>query len=777
MNPTISIKLVRTLCSAIVLCLAAAGNTKANDIVKFETVFDTDYVTAGTGGMRGNGNGTIVLSGINGPVRKAYLYWQGPTNSSSPTANASVTVNGTTVIGVNIGFSNDNCWGFNNSQAYRADVTSLVQSTGNGTYTLTNFVKAGGVDINGVSLIVFFDDGNEANDRDIVIFNGNDSNIDNPFDAPGWNVTLAGIVYASGTARLQMHVSDGQAFLDDAVKVNNTVLLPTGAIFQGTLGPSTQNGSLWDIRNIDVTSLLTPGPNTLSMTTGVNNDCLSLVVAIIDLPAGAAPCNPGAVIRVEPITSFPSCGPAAKLSPIWGQFGRKAILRSDSGETLELECVQSGINYYALYFTAANGTRLRAGLCPFEAGCNSAYFIHSGDLNNNGQPDCFARTFWRSRDYNKNDVPNPWTSEASESPARLDHAISIVDVANKHLTKKGYKYHYAVGPPVVNGCVLNPNPRPEGQFVGVRIIDPPLGPETEAFFDMVALVLGQNPPGEPMSEFSVSFGDLNADGVNDQTDLALFQSAFGSCANDPRYNPDVDLDEDDCITFADFQVWIQLFDPPTPSVDITAPTVTAPANLDVECSPGLNPGVATAVDNVDGIIPTIGLRSDGRALTDPFPAGTTIITWVAIDEAGNSAFATQEVRISDTQAPTILNASVDQPVLWPPNHSLRDVTVSYTASDNCCLTSTSISVTSNEPLNGLGDGDTEPDWVIVDDHHVKLRAERSGKGSGRIYTITITAVDCNGHTSTKDLEVKVPNSQGQALRARPKAAKAKARAA
>ena len=773
MNPIISKDLLRILCLAIVLCVSMAGDAKANDIVKLETVFDTDYVSAGTGGMRGTGNGTMFLSGINGPVSKAYLYWQGPTNSSSPTANASVTVNGIAITGVNIGFSNDNCWGFNNSQAYRADVTSLVQSTGNGTYTLTNFVKAGGVDVNGASLIVFFDDGDETNDRDIVIFNGNDSNINNSFDAPGWNVTLAGIVYASGTARMQMHVSDGQTFPDDAVKINNTVVLPTGGIFQGTLGPSTQNGSLWDIRNIDVTSFLTPGPNTLSMTTGVNSDCLSLVVAIIDLPAGAAPCNPGQVVRVEQITSFPACGPAAKLSPIWGSFGRKAILRSDSGESLELECVQSGVNYYALYFTPANGNRVRAGVCPFGSGCNSAYFIHSGDLNNNGQPDCFARTFWRSRDYNTNDVPNPWTGELSESPALLDHAISIVDVANKHLTKKGYKYRYAVGPPVLNACVLNPNPRPEGQFVGVKLIDPPLGAETEAFFDMVALVLGQNPPDGPMSEFPASLGDLNADGVNDQADLALFQNAFGSCANDPRYNPDADMDEDDCITIADFQVWIQLFDPPTPSVDITAPVVTAPANIDSECSPGLNPGVATAVDNVDGVIPVIGLRSDGRALTDPFRAGTTIITWVAIDEAGNAGFATQEVKVTDTQAPTISNASVNQSVLWPANHTLRDVTVSYTASDNCCLTSTSLTVSSNEPLNGLGDGDTEPDWVIVDDHHVKLRAERSGKGRGRIYTITITAVDCNGHTATKVLEVEVPNNQGQALRVRPKTSRVK----
>ena len=42
-------------------------------------------------------------------------------------------------------------------------------------------------------------------------------------------------------------------------------------------------------------------------------------------------------------------------------------------------------------------------------------------------------------------------------------------------------------------------------------------------------------------------------------------------------------------------------------------------------------------------------------------------------------------------------------------------------------TVTLISVTSDEPDNGLGDGDTPDDIVIVDDFHFLLRAERSRK--------------------------------------------------
>ncbi len=39
---------------------------------------------------------------------------------------------------------------------------------------------------------VFFNDGNAANNRDVVIFDGNDSNFASAFDPAGWNATLSG---------------------------------------------------------------------------------------------------------------------------------------------------------------------------------------------------------------------------------------------------------------------------------------------------------------------------------------------------------------------------------------------------------------------------------------------------------------------------------------------------------------------------------------------------------------------------------------------------------
>jgi hypothetical protein len=88
-----------------------------------------------------------------------------------------------------------------------------------------------------------------------------------------------------------------------------------------------------------------------------------------------------------------------------------------------------------------------------------------------------------------------------------------------------------------------------------------------------------------------------------------------------------------------------------------------------------------------------------------------------------------------------------------------DVTVDYTVTHPCPGTCV-LAVSSNEPINGTGDGNTSPDWQIVDDHHVQLRAERAGNGSGRIYTVNITCTnDTNKLSSTKTLAVLVAHDQ------------------
>jgi hypothetical protein len=241
--------------------------------------------------MRGTGTGSISVSGVTGQVTHALLYWHGPTNSADPASNATVGFNGVSVTGTNIGSASDNNWGFQNSQSYRADVTWLVP--GDGIYSLSNFLKPGVADINGVALIVFYDDGNSSNDRTVVAWNGNDSNVPSAFDPDSaWDETITGVPYGgSGSASLDFVVGDGQSFPDGALVVNNTTVVPAGQIFDGNTGPSPPgvNGSLWDVKGFDITSLLQTGSNDLHLTSPANGDALSLVVAIANVPFSEPP--------------------------------------------------------------------------------------------------------------------------------------------------------------------------------------------------------------------------------------------------------------------------------------------------------------------------------------------------------------------------------------------------------------------------------------------------------------------------------------------------------
>jgi len=72
-----------------------------------------------------------------------------------------------------------------------------------------------------------------------------------------------------------------------------------------------------------------------------------------------------------------------------------------------------------------------------------------------------------------------------------------------------------------------------------------------------------------------------------------------------------------------------------------------------------------------------------------------------------------------------------------------------------------VSVSSNEPESGLGEGDAAPDSMITGAFTAALRAERSGTGGGRVYTITVEARDAAGNVSTATVEVAVPHDMGQ----------------
>lgn len=144
--------------------------------------------------------------------------------------------------------------------------------------------------------------------------------------------------------------------------------------------------------------------------------------------------------------------------------------------------------------------------------------------------------------------------------------------------------------------------------------------------------------------------------------------------------------------------------------------------------------------------------------------GTDKIQACVTDGRGVKTCAAAEKIWQDTTPPEV-RVSVGPSVLWPPNHKYHQVKVTLVATDKVDpnLVVKLVSVTSNEPDEGLGDGDTSHDILILDDFTIKLRAERSGLGEGRTYTITYEVRDASGNVTTATATVFVPHDQSQAI--------------
>jgi hypothetical protein len=189
------------------------------------------------------------------------------------------------------------------------------------------------------------------------------------------------------------------------------------------------------------------------------------------------------------------------------------------------------------------------------------------------------------------------------------------------------------------------------------------------------------------------------------------------------------------------------------------PIITCPPNIVVNNDPGdcgaivnFGSNLATATGN-----PTPNITYS-QASGSFFPVGTTTVTATATNMFG-TATCTFTVTVIDAESPVVSDASPSIASLWPPNHNMVDVAINYNSTDNCPGLNCVLSVSSNEPISGTGDGDTAPDWEVVDAHHLRLRAERSGGGSGRVYTITLTCTDAAGHAVTKTTMVLVAHNQ------------------
>ncbi len=163
----------------------------------------------------------------------------------------------------------------------------------------------------------------------------------------------------------------------------------------------------------------------------------------------------------------------------------------------------------------------------------------------------------------------------------------------------------------------------------------------------------------------------------------------------------------------------------------------------------------TVTDPESGIVSSSGCTT--RQITDQ-TTGTTF-TCSATNGAGLSATKSVMVRLDKT--PPTCSALPTPDRLWPPDHQLVEITVLVNVSDvlSGAAGYTLVSVVSNQPDNGLGDGDQPQDiqaWTLGQpDTAGQLRAERA-VGVTRVYTIRYEARDIAGNRGVCEGTVTVP---------------------
>jgi uncharacterized repeat protein (TIGR01451 family) len=172
------------------------------------------------------------------------------------------------------------------------------------------------------------------------------------------------------------------------------------------------------------------------------------------------------------------------------------------------------------------------------------------------------------------------------------------------------------------------------------------------------------------------------------------------------------------------------------SNDTEPPTITCPANIETaapanSCSANVSVGTPTAADDRPGVTVS-GQRSDGAAISAPYPVGETVITWTATDAAGNDASCEQSVKVTENIPPSVtppaprsvfVNASCD--TVEVPNF-----TVGLVASDNC-TPANFLEVTQSPAVETL---------VGVGSHPVTITV-KDASGNSTTVTTTFNVID------------------------------------
>lgn len=210
------------------------------------------------------------------------------------------------------------------------------------------------------------------------------------------------------------------------------------------------------------------------------------------------------------------------------------------------------------------------------------------------------------------------------------------------------------------------------------------------------------------------------------------------------------------------------------------PGIIAKLNLD-QASPIVCPkNIIVPTDKnkcsakVNGIDPTLNTQTNvlvyrltgatkkygkGSASGQIFNKGVTNVVYTLSNDS--TKFCSFTVTVEDKEAPAIDKLSANIETLWPADRRMKDVELSYSVYDNCAIADIKVEITSNEPVQSSEQGDQSPDWQIIDNRHVRLRAEKLKNSEERVYTIKLVVVDVSGNKSEKSIAVNVAKPRNQ----------------
>jgi hypothetical protein len=123
----------------------------------------------------------------------------------------------------------------------------------------------------------------------------------------------------------------------------------------------------------------------------------------------------------------------------------------------------------------------------------------------------------------------------------------------------------------------------------------------------------------------------------------------------------------------------------------------------------------------------------------------------------------------DMTPPVFQSLTATPNVLWPPTHKMVPIAVAWSVTDNLdpnpAVVLKSITMNEEDETNAydpafdttIGDGHTLDDIQVDAAGNIFLRAERTGTGTGRTYTLLYEATDAMGNTATATVMVTVPH--------------------